>query len=261
MRVITRVTTRIVWDMETGEVLAHNWHNYVGTMDRLCGASSEENAAFQNEQTLAGEMGKDFNAYFGENQAILGNLTTTLNPVIQAGPNQYGFSNAEDAALRSSAMNTNAAAGAEASNAVRSSMAAAGGGNVSLPSGSAEAENAALAENQAQTEAAAQTGITEAGYQAGRQEFNTAVQQITSAPGALENPVTGAGEGATGAAGQEMQGAADITQANQAWMAPVAGLVGSLGGAALGIPKMGGGGGGSTPLASPSSLGPYAAAA
>src|SRR5262249_46460177 len=118
--------------------------------------------------------------------------------------------------------------------ALRSSLAAEGGGNTYLPSGSKAAIEGSRAQQQANAQATAQLGITEKSYDLGRQNFFQATQDLGAIPGELENPATAAGSAASGAAGQEMSGATDIANANNAWIAPVAGMIGGLGGAALG---------------------------
>jgi hypothetical protein len=104
---------------------------------------------------------------------------------------------------------------------------------MNLPSGSEAAIESGLAENEAQQQSAAQLGITEQGYEVGRQNYFQSVSDLASAPGALENPATQAGTAATGAASSQMQGATDIANADQAWMAPVGGMIGGAAGLAL----------------------------
>jgi len=151
---------------------------------------------------------------------------------VNAGANQYGFSQGEDAAMRTQATEQNAAAGRNASNATRSALASVGGGNTLLPNGSSAAINAGLAEDQAQKQAESQLAITQKGYDVGRQNFFGAEQALAAAPGELEAPISQAGSVASGAASNEMEGGTAITQANQAWVAPVAGMIGAIGGAA-----------------------------
>lgn len=65
----------------------------------MCGASSAQTAAQQQEANLATSEGnfyntmtQDFNQVFGENQNILQSITSAMSPIIAAGPNQQGFS-------------------------------------------------------------------------------------------------------------------------------------------------------------------------
>ncbi len=75
--------------------------------------------------------------------------------------------------------------------------------------------------------------ITEKGFETGRANFIGAESDLASAPGQLENPATSAGSTAGGAASSAMQGQTDIANADNAWIAPVAGMIGSLGSAAV----------------------------
>jgi hypothetical protein len=225
-----KITTLKVVDVETGQVLKHSWYELSddAPVDLACGASKEQKQAFQNEKKVSDLLTENFKEFAGENQAILGNLTNTLTPIETAGPSQFGMSAGQEAAERTMAAETISSAGAQASNAVRGALASRGGGTTYLPSGSEAAILGTLATETAQKEAEAQSFITERGYDIGRKNFEFATEGLMRAPGELEAPVTAAGAGAMGGAGQEMKGASDITAANNAWMAPVAGIVGSV---------------------------------
>lgn len=193
----------------------------------MCGASSEQKQAFANEKKISQLLTTNFEEFAGRNSAILDNMISSLSPIESAGPGQYGLPAAEDAALRTSASENISSAGAQASNAVRSALASRGGGTTYLPSGSEASIIGTLAQDTAQKEALAQNQITEKGYDTGRQNWEFATEGLIKAPGELENPVTSAGSGALGGAEAEQKGAEAITQANQAWMAPVAGIIGA----------------------------------
>lgn len=192
----------------------------------MCGASGQQKAAQANEVKVGDLLRTDMQLVFGKNQNLLDTLTKALSPTVQAGPNAYGFSPGQDAAMRTQATEQISQAGANATNATRNAVAARGGMN--LPSGSEAAIESGLAQNQANQQAAAQLGITEKGYEAGRQNYFQSVSDLAGAPGELENPATSAGNAAMGAANTQMQGATDITNANNAWMAPVGAIFGSV---------------------------------
>jgi hypothetical protein len=239
-----KITTLKVIDVETGQVLKHSWYELSddAPVDLACGASKEQKQAFANEQTVANLLKTNFEQFAGENQSILQNLTSTLTPIETAGPSQWGMSAGQEAAERTMAAETLSSAGAQASNAVRGALASRGGGQTYLPSGSEAAILGTLAQDTAVKEAEAQSFITERGYDIGRENFEFATEGLMRAPGELEAPVTSAGAGAIGGAGQEMAGANAITAANNAWMAPVAGIVGAgvsaaTGGIGNAIPK------------------------
>src|SRR5258706_1863401 len=245
-----KIYTHIVFDMESGVVLNSDHYEYSGPVQKCCGATGGQKTAQANEVKVSDLLRTDMQLVFGKNQNLLDTLTKALSPTVQAGSSQYGFSPTEDAARRTQATQQIAAAGQNATNSVRSAVAASGGMN--LPSGSETAIESSLAQNQANAQAQAQLGITEQGYQAGRQNYFQSVSDLAGAPSQLEPPAPSAGSAAMGAAGQQMQGATDIANANNAWIAPVASMIGAVAGGALG--NIGGGSGlakaGSIPAAS-----------
>lgn len=200
----------------------------------MCGPSKELKQAYSSALSLSTALQSDFKQIFAGNMNILNALESSLAPTIAGGPGQFGFTPAETAAKRSMATEQLAAAGSQASNAVRGALASEGGGNAFLPSGSQAAIESGLAQEQAYKQAEAQMGITEKGYDVGRQNYFTAIQEAGALPGELENPATNAGNVALGGVKEQEQAGEDITQARNAWIAPVAGMLGAIGGAALG---------------------------
>jgi hypothetical protein len=199
----------------------------------MCGASSQQESAFANEAKVSSLLTTGLQQIAGDNQLILGNLTKGLTPIQTAGPSQFGLSPAEEAAERTDVAEQGAQAGAQTANAVRSAISSRGGGTSYLPSGSEASIIGSLAQQTAVQEAEQQSAITQKGYDIGRQNWEFATQELATAPGELENPITNAGSAASGAAGQEMSGANAITAANQAWMGPVGQIIGGVAGGAL----------------------------
>ena len=223
-----KIYTKITWDLETLRVVSRDgWEEYSGPVELACGASSQEKSAFANEQKISNLLTANFQEFAGKNSAILDNMIKTLSPISENGPSQFGMSPAQEAAERTSTAENLAGAGAQAANAVRGALASRGGGTTYLPNGSEAAIEGTLAQDTAVKEALAQSRITERGYDLGRQNWEFATEGLMKAPGELENPVNSAGSVATGGAEAEQKGAADITSANQAWMAPVAGIIGA----------------------------------
>lgn len=199
----------------------------------MCGASSQQKQAYNNQVNVTKDITGQMSTIFGDNQNILGSLTTSLSPIVSAGPNQYGFNPTEDAALRTQTTDQNAAANQTATNAVRSELAGEGGGTAYLPSGSEASIEATLAQTEAQKQADAQLGITSAGYAQGNKNYEEAVNELPTATAQIENPEIGAENAANSAAGAQSEAGNQITQANDAWVAPVAGLIGSVASAKL----------------------------
>lgn len=228
--------------MESGATASRASYEYCGPLDLACGASSQEKAAYGNEQKLSQLLTSQFQQFAGTNESILGELTHSLSPIQAAGPGQFGFTPEETAALRTDTAEQLNTANAQTANAVRSAVASRGGGTTYMPSGSEDSILGALAQNSAVKEAEAQSAITAKGYDVGRSNWEFATEGLMKAPGALENPVTSAGEAALGGAQAEEKGAQDITAANQAWMQPVGAIIGGVAGGLL--PKIPGGKGG-----------------
>jgi hypothetical protein len=214
-------------------LLEGGFYDYSGPVDLACGATGAQEEQLAAAQNLSSQMNTDFTNVFGENQAILSNITSALEPVVAAGPGQYGYSAAEDAAMRSQATENIAQAGRAATDTTRSAMASEGGGNIYLPSGSQEAVEAGLAAQTAEKQAEAQSAITQAGYQTGRQNFFQAEGALAGAPGATEGAAAEFGKTAIGAGSSAADQANQVAQANAAPWQMAAGLIGGLGSAAL----------------------------
>jgi len=210
----------------------------------VCKASKEQKASYANEQKVSSLLTSQFQDFAGKNDAILTDLTGHLSPIEDAGPSQFGLSPAEEAAERTmTAEQLNSAAG-QTANAVRGAVASRGGGTSYLPSGAEASILGSLAQDTAVKEAIAQSQVTQRGYDIGRDNWKFATGELARAPGELENPVTAAGGEAVTGAGMQQKGADAITEANQAWMKPVAGLAGGVISGLL--PFKGGSGGGSS---------------
>jgi hypothetical protein len=200
----------------------------------MCGASKEQKNAYAQTQDVQRTLFGDFNKIFSGNTNILTNVVNSLNTIMGGGVGQFGYTPQETAALRGEAMASTAAATRRAAGVAGEQLAGIGGGGQVLPSGSREAILGDIAEKGAQAGAAAQQDITAKGYETGRQNYFQSEKDIAAAPGQLENPATQMGSQAlagTEALGQ--QGEA-ITKANQAWMAPVGGIIGGVASVATG---------------------------
>ena len=176
-------------------------------------------------------MQSSYGTNFGAQQGILSNLTDVLNPIAEAGPNQEGFSGAEKSALNASAINQNAANYRNASTVVAGGQAGAGG-NTYAPTGGQQQVAATIASNAAQNLSGTENQINQADYAQGRQNFGNAVSGLEGVAGQYNPNATGglalnANENAFGQANA-------INQESNAWVGDVAGLIGGLGGAALG---------------------------
>lgn len=191
------------------------------------GPSAQQQQLQQQQAQFYSTLTQSYQQQFANQNAILQTLQTSYAPILQGGPNQYGFSAAEDSALRTQATETTTAGFANALTAQEESTAARGGGNESLPSGAETAIEANIRGQAAATEAGQQLGITQAGYQQGRQNYWQAANALGGVAG-LENP-TGYISGAN-TAGENAFKSADII--NSETISPWGAIGGALGGVA-----------------------------
>jgi hypothetical protein len=171
------ITTCATFLISTGELLSCEGFDYDGPLDLACGggpSASQQNLAAQ-QAAFYQTMTNSYQQTFAGQQAILSNLKSAWAPILAAGPNQYGFSTAEDAALRSQATEGTAGTYAQASRAVNANLAAKGG-NGFIPSGGAAQLDSEVAQAAANQQSSENLGITEAGYAQGRANFSQASQ-------------------------------------------------------------------------------------
>ena len=141
--------------------------------------SSLFNTAVQQGQAEFGATNKEFN-----------DLTNTMNPIMEAGPDQLGFSAQQEAAINANTIDTTAAQYKNAATAVKSDIAGQGGGNIALPSGANIATEEALAEAGAQQTAAGLRSNLQADYAAGNQNWQFATGALSKAPGVFSDANT-----------------------------------------------------------------------
>lgn len=242
---MSRFCSKVVIDIETMQVESGEWCEYDGPVALMKGATSDQKSLANDALKFYQTMQSNYSTVFADATNILGSLQASLNPVIKKGMNQYGFSNPEDAALRSMATNETAIQSRNTMQAAGERMAATGrsigggagiGGEEALPSGTFDKIRGQIATKFGEDEANKQLGITEAGYAQGRQNFINATEIMSSAPGKLFQPAIGMSEVAT-KAGESAQDAANTVAKADREASPwstIGGLVGGAAGAFLG---------------------------
>lgn len=168
---------------------------------------------------------------FGEQQSLLEQMKEVYSPILAKGPNQEGFDPAEKSALDAQAKEGTAENYSKASRAVGTAIAARGGGNTPLATGSGEQLREEVAASAAGEESKEESQILQADYEQGYREFTNAGEMLATAshelsPTSYEAAATGAGSAAE-------KTASDMISEENSWMAPVLGAVGALGGATL----------------------------
>jgi len=196
----------------------------------MSGPSAQQTAEATQGEDFSKLLQQSYETNFGASEGILGNLTSVLTPIAEAGPSQEGFSAAEKSALNATAINTNAKNYRNASTVVAAGRAGAGG-NTYAPSGTDAQVQATIASNAAESTSAAENEIERADYAAGRSNFEGAVGGLEKVAGEYNPNATGglALEGNKNAFGESNE----INQESNAWMGDLTGLIGGLGGAAL----------------------------
>lgn len=208
----------------------------------MCGPSSAQIAVQGDQLQLTRQIMDENQNVFGESQGILNSLNQAFTPILQAGPNQPGFSQAESTALNTEAEDQTATNYAHAERALNENQAAEGGGNLFEPSGAAEGNRAALAEAAAGTLSGEQNQILQNNYATGRQNFMNAAGVLDSTARTL-NPV-GTADAATGASSAASSTASTIaSQSNSIWTSVLGALGGIAGQAVTGGMSRGSGGG------------------
>jgi len=220
-----RISTRVIIDMESGEVLLQESYQYSGPVELCCGPSGAEQNIAAEEQSIASTLSADFGQRFANQNEVLQTLNQGLTPVFAAGPNQQGFSPAELAARNTQAINASAAA---ARNARQAAGNFAAGQNTSsgLTSGVTRQINAAIGSNATNQVATAQNQITAENYATGRENYFRAAGGL-QALGQAYNPEAFGSEATS--ANQSAFGEADKIQSEKnAEQATLAGGIASL---------------------------------
>jgi hypothetical protein len=200
------------------------------------GPSAQQQQLASEQAQFYQTMTQDYSQTFAQNQQVLGQLQQAWDPVLKAGINQYGYSPQENQALQSLATNTTGADYQNAAKAVNEQIAARGGGNAVLPSGTSEQIQAQVASQAAELQSQQQLNITQQGYAQGTQNYLAAANALGSVASAY-NP-TGYSSSANQSGSSAYQSAAENQQMSNAWIGMVAGSLGGMASAAIGNPGL-----------------------
>lgn len=205
---------------------------FFGQLAFAKGASAQQTDLANSQQNFYNQLSSNYSQQFQNQNAILGTLQKSLNPIVNAGPNQYGFSAAETNNLNSQALQGTGQQYANASKALGQQQAAQGGGNSYLPTGAQAQQQSSLAAGAANQASNQLMGVKQAGYQQGYNQYQSAVGQLGGVAG-MYNP-NGVASGANSAGGVANSEANQVTQLNNA-ASPWNLVGGILGGAASAV--------------------------
>ena len=203
---------------------------FFGQLAFAKGASAQQTDLANSQQNFYNQLSSNYAQQFQNQNAILGTLQNSLNPIVQAGPNQYGFSTAETNNLNSQALQGTGQQYANASKALGQQQAAQGGGNSYLPTGAQAQQQSSLAAGAANQASNQLMGVKQAGYQQGYNQYQSAIGQLGGVAG-MYSPTSYAGA-ATGAGSAAANTANQVNQENNA--ASPWNLVGGILGGAVG---------------------------
>jgi hypothetical protein len=194
---------------------------------RFINKDADDNAAAQT--AFYTTVTANYNADYSQFEDLTGSLEKQLQPIIAAGAEQYGFSATQDAAIRTQATETDAAAARNSEQATNQQITASEGGADLLPTGAQEQLRQQGNVAAAQKNASDQNAVTQEGYAQGALNYNNAVADQTKVLGMIDpnsdaNSVSTAGNAANGAISAE-------TAADSGWMSMVGGALGGVTGA------------------------------
>ena len=194
----------------------------------MCGPSGAEKSIANQQQNFFSQLQSSYAQNFGAQSAILGQLQQALSPILQSGPNQMGFSQQENAALNSQAINNAATANRNAQVIAGSNV----GGNTGVTTGGQKQLQAQIATGVGNNLSSNLNNIALQNAQTGRQNFFGA----ESALGGVANSYNPAQFASlTNTAGGNAFGAANsINQQKNQEFADIGGALTGLGGGLLG---------------------------
>lgn len=195
----------------------------------MCGPSGAQKGLANEQSAFFSELQASYAQNFGEQQGILSSLTKALSPILEAGPNQEGFSASEKAALNSQAINANATQARNAEVVAGSNA----GGNTGVTTGGQKQLEAAIASKAGESLSSEENKINLTSAELGRQNFFNAESGLAGVAG-LENPIGYAGS-ANAAGGQAFNEATKIQEMRNQEEADIGGAVTGLAGGFLGF--------------------------
>lgn len=194
----------------------------------MCGATSAQKDLQAKQAAFYDQATKHAEVTFGEDQAILKNLTDVYAPILAKGPNQQGFSAEERQNLNTQATEGTGRNYAKAAKAVGENIAAAGGGNVpGIENGADIQRKQEVANSAAEEESKEQSSIVSADWAAGKANFDEASNAMLATSGQL-NP-TGYSNAATESGNAASKTANDVALASNSWVNAALGAAGAVG--------------------------------
>lgn len=215
-----RITTKITLDMNTGAVLEHEFYEYQGTV-ALCKGDEVAEQSEQQQSAFDTQLMSMMQSQYGQQQQVYQYMKGILQPEIN---NPTGYSADQLTSMRTGATDANSDAFQNAQVALNNEENQKNGGS-DLPSGTNSQLDAALLEQEAQTQAGSQESITSANANLEQQNYWAAMDALNGQEAQL-NPL-GYANAATSGSGA----VANLSQAVTSSSGPTLGsIIGSVGG-------------------------------
>jgi hypothetical protein len=138
-----------------------------------CGPSAQEEQLQGQESSFLNQYSQAFNQNFAGQENILNSINSSLNPILQKGINQTGYSSQELNAMNTGAINNVGANYANAARALNGKMA--GMGDSTLQSGVSQQLQSGLASAEAGQLSGTENQIVQNNYAQGRQNYLSAL--------------------------------------------------------------------------------------
>lgn len=197
----------------------------------MCGATGAQTQLQSEDLATLQDYDSMLQQQYANQGAIYSKVGSVLQPILNAGPSQTGFSTAEENNLNSEAVAGTVQNYAAAAKAVGEETGAEGGGNVPITSGGTAELKGELASSAARNESQEESQIQEKNYETGRENFLNAEQgEMEIAAG--ENPLgyASAVNNAANVAGTQTN---EVAQENNSWYTAAMGAAGSIGSAVI----------------------------
>jgi hypothetical protein len=224
-----RITTRVVFDIESGKMLEWEGYDYFGPLILGCGAP-------QGQQNLAAAQSSYYNTLtsqaeqeFGQASALASEFKNEFEPIFAKGPSQQGWSPEEATAVNTNILTTEGQAVQNALQASNLKTNALGGGNEYVPQGTVKEMQTGVNVSGAEATAQAQQQALIQNYEQGFKNFEMAATGLGEIP-ALYSGSTGAAGAATQGGSAASQTYNEIAQESFAPWGAALGAVGSLAG-------------------------------
>ena len=193
----------------------------------MCASGAQDTIQQEDIQTMQ-QYDQEQATQYANQTALYAQVKSVLDPILNAGENQQGYSAAELNTLNAQAVEGTAENYSAAAKAVGENLGGEGGGDNPLPSGAQTQLKEETANSAAEQESQEESQITSANYAQGQSNFQNAEEgEMAIATG--ENPLgyANATTSAEGTAGSEANA---IASENTSWENAAIGAAGAIGG-------------------------------